>query len=170
MRVRQATSEDLSRMVKIDRDAYGDYGASKDYFAKKLESPLGGVLVAESNGQVVGFVVFELLSKEDVPEDFCDMRLEKQISGKWMHPVCFTTTSNYKDKESDSKLLLAAEEAARKRGCVESCVPLSKDHPFKGNGAFEFWEMNGYKRIGEIKWKASPNEFIECYFYKKKLA
>jgi len=169
MKIRYATKNDLDAMVEVDRKAYGEYGANKEYFVKKMTSLSKGILVVEEGKRITGFIVFEIMNKDDIPEDFCDMRLEEPINGKWMHPVAFTTRTNYKDKISDSNLLLAAEKIAKSKGCIESCVPLSKNHPFKDNGVFEFWKMNGYKNIGEIKWIPNSNEFIECYFYKKNL-
>jgi ribosomal protein S18 acetylase RimI-like enzyme len=169
MKIRRATENDLDVMVEVDKKAYGKYGSDKEYFSKKLKSFPEGILVVEGKGKITGFVVLEILNKDDVQEDFCDMKLEEPIKGKWMHLVAFTTKANYKDKESDTKLLLAAEKIAKTKGCIESCVPLSKYHPFKNNGVFEFWKMNGYKNIGEIKWMFSPNEFVECYFFKKNL-
>lgn len=169
MKIRNATEDDLDAMVEVDKKAYGKYGADKNYFSKKLKSFSRGILVIEDKEKVAGFVVLELLNKNDVPEDFCDMKLKEPIKGKYVHIVAFTTETNYKDKTTDSKLLLAAEKIAKAKGCIESCVPLSKNHPFKDNGVFEFWRMNDYKKIGEIKWIANPNKFIECYLFKKNL-
>jgi len=169
MRIRHAKEKDLVRLVEVDKEAYGEYGSNKQYFSKKLNLFPRGVLVIENKRTVTGFIVFETMNKNDMPENFCDMELTEQINGKWMHIPAFTTETNYKDKESDSKLLLAAEKIAKSEGCVEACVPLSKNHPFRDNGVFEFWEINGYKNIGKIKWMFNSNEFIECYFYKKTL-
>ncbi|MDD5181634.1 MAG: hypothetical protein PHC66_00495 [Candidatus Nanoarchaeia archaeon] len=167
MKIRQATVSDLDGMVEVDRKAFGEYGSEKKYFIKKLSSFPGGVLVFEDEGKITGFFVFEILAKNDVPEDFCDIKLNEPIKGKWMHAVAFTGPTNYKDKISESKLLLAGEKIAKGLGCVESYVPLSKNHPFKKNGVFKFWELNSYKKVGEIKWKCSATEFIECFLYKK---
>jgi hypothetical protein len=169
MKIRHATEDDLDSMVEVDKKAYGDYGSSKEYFSKKLKSFPEGILVVENKEKVTGFVVLEILNKNDAPEGFCDMELKEPIKGKCAHIVAFTTETNYKDKMSDSKLLLVAERIARSKSCVGSCVPLSKNHPFKDNGVFEFWKMNDYRKIGEIKWVASPNELIECYFFMKNL-
>ena len=160
---------DLDKLVEIDKAAYGKYGEDKEYFVEKLASFPKGVLVVEDKGKVTGFIVFELIDKNNAPEDFSEMKLKEPLTGRWMYTVAFTTATNYGDKMSDSKLLIAAEKIAKDEGCAEACVPLSKDHPFKGNGVFEFWEINGYKRIGEIKWVPNSNESVECYFYKKSL-
>jgi ribosomal protein S18 acetylase RimI-like enzyme len=165
--IRHATKNDLDRMMEIDKEAYDKYGASKEYFFKKMSSFPKGVLVIENKGKVTGFIVFEIMKKDDIPENFCDMKLIKSMKGKWMYNIVFTTATNYKDKASDSKLLLAAEKIAKDEGCTEACVPLSKEHPYHKNGVFEFYEMNGYKSIGEIKWTPNSIEFIECYFYRK---
>jgi ribosomal protein S18 acetylase RimI-like enzyme len=169
MRIRNATENDLGSMVDADKKAYGKHGADKEYFSKKLKSFPEEILIVEDKGKVTGFVILEILNKDDVPEDFCDMKLSEPIKGKCMHIVAFTTETNYKDKISDSKLLLAAEKIAKTKGCIESCVPLSKNHPFKDNDVFEFWRKNGYRKIGEIKWIANPKELIECYLFKKDL-
>jgi ribosomal protein S18 acetylase RimI-like enzyme len=167
MRIRRATEKDLDRLVEVDKEAYGKYGSNKEYFFKKLNSSPKGILVVEDETGVTGFMIFEIMNKNDTPEYFCDIELTEKIDGKWVHVPAFTTATNYKDKKSDSKLLLTAEKIAKSEGCTEACVPLSKNHPFRDNGVFEFWEMNGYKKVGEIKWMANQNEFVECYFYKK---
>ncbi|MCX6775429.1 MAG: hypothetical protein NT130_01085 [Candidatus Micrarchaeota archaeon] len=169
MKIRHATEDDLEEMVRVDRKAYGEYGASKKLLFKKLSAFPQGLLVAEDKGRITGFTVFEIMEKDDVPESFCDMKLLKPIDGRWMHPTIFTTKTDYRDKKSDSRLLLAAEKIAKSLGCVESCVPLSKNHPFRDNGAFEFWEDNGYENIGGIEWMPNPKESVECYLYRKKL-
>lgn len=169
MKIRHATENDLGMMEKIDKDTYGVYGANREYFAKKLNSFHKGVLVVEDKDRVTGFTIIEILSKNEIPNDFCDLKLSEPINGKWMHVVVFTTSTNYSDKESDTKLLISAEKVGKSKGCIESCVPLSKDHPFRNNGVFEFWETNGYKKVGKIKWVPDKKEFVECYFYKKKL-
>jgi len=170
MKIRQATENDLDTMVKMDRERFGEYGAKKDYFIKKLNSPPGSIIVAyDDNGKMVGFVVFDILEKNTISDDFSDLKIKFPIKGRWVHIVAFSSRDNYMDKEFDSKLLLTAEEFAKNKGCIESCVPLTKNHPFRKNEVFEFWEMNGYKKVGEIKWMPNTNEFVECYFYKKKL-
>ncbi len=169
MKIRYATENDLDDMMRVDRKAYGDYGSNKQYFAKKLKSFSVRILIVEDKEKITGFIVFEMLNKNDIPEHFCDMKLREPVNGKCMHIPAFTTATNYKDKKSDSELLLTAEKIAKNEGCLEACVPLSKNHPFKDNGVFKFWKINGYKKIGEIKWIADSNEFIECNFYKKTL-
>ena len=170
MRIRPATENDLDRISDMDKAAYGEYGSSREYFAKKLAKFPEGTLVAEDKGKVAGVVVFDVIEKGSTPEDFGSIELSEPISGRWMYIVVFTTATNYANKKSDSQFLLAAEKVAKRFGCVEICVPLTKNHPFKGNGVFEFWESNGYRRVGEVKWEPNANESFECYFYKKKLA
>jgi ribosomal protein S18 acetylase RimI-like enzyme len=169
MKIRIGNENDIVSMVELDRECFGEYGAKKDYFIKKLNSPSGNIIVAYDDGEMVGFVVFEILEKDVIPEDFSNLKINFPIKGKWVHMVAFTTRGKYKDKEVDSEILLSAEKFAKKQGCVESYVPLSKYHPFKDNGVFEFWKKNGYENVGEIKWKAGPNELIECFFYRKSL-
>ena len=169
MKIRQADEDDINSLVEVDKKSYDDYGADRDYFSRKIKPFPQGVLVFEEDKKVTGFIVFDLLDKDNLPEDFCDMDISEPIKGKWIYIAAFTTKTNYKDKKSDSKLLLEAEKVAKSRGAEESCVPLSKEHPYKQHGVFEFWEMNNYRSVGEIKWRPSSDEFIECWFYKKEL-
>lgn len=56
-----------------------------------MESFPEGVLVVENKGKVIGFLILEILNKGDVPKDFCDMRLEEPIKGRYACVVAFTT-------------------------------------------------------------------------------
>ncbi len=169
MAIRRANLNDIKRLVEIDREAYGETGATKEYFVQKISEFPEGVLVVEDSGKVTGFVVFEVYGKNDIPRDFCDMKIINPVSGKWMFIIAFTTATNYKNKNEDAQLLLHAENAARNNGCVEACVPLSKAHPFDVNGVFHFWQQNCYEKTGTINWVSNLNETVECYFLKKNL-
>jgi len=170
MKIHIANEKDINSMVELDKKCFGTYGSDAGYFLKKLNSPSGNILVAyDDKGEMVGFSVFEILDKETIPNDFCDLKIKSPIKGKWVHMVAFTTLSKYLNRKKDSELLIKSEQFAKAKGCVESYVPLSKYHPFKKNKVFEFWEENGYRNCGEIKWMAKSDEFIECFFYRKVL-
>lgn len=108
-----------------------------------------------------------MLNKDEIPSDFIDLRLSKPFNNTWVHIVAFTTETNFLDIDSDSKIITAIEDMAKTMGCFTFCIPLSIDHPFIKHDVFGFWEKNGYKNAGTIKWIASPGEKINCYFYKK---
>lgn len=169
MHIRQATENDFERLVELDRKSYGDYGSNKEYFARKFKQFPEGMVVVEKNGQLTGLVFFEIIEKSKLPDEFEDMVLDTPVKGKWMHPVIFTTDTNYKDKKSDSRLLEFAEIKARELSCKEVCVPLTKNHPYKENGVFDFWILNGYSKAGEIKWVPNKNDIFECFVYRKVL-
>ncbi|MBI2972026.1 MAG: hypothetical protein HYY37_06400 [Candidatus Aenigmarchaeota archaeon] len=96
MRVRQATEHDVSKLVELDKEAYGAYGADARYFSRKMASFPQGILVAETDKAITGFVVFELLGENDVPEDFGAMRMTEPLTGRWAHIIAFTTETNYR--------------------------------------------------------------------------
>jgi hypothetical protein len=169
MVIRQAGLNDVSRLVEIDKAAYGETGGTEGYFRSKISSFPEGVIVAEDKGIVTGFVVFEVYKDKEVPADFCEMDIKERLSGKWMFVAAFTTATNYLNSKEDSELLLKAEGAAKRKGCVCACVPLSKKHPFDANGVFEFWEGHKYKKVGTIKWVAGPHKLIDCFFLTKRL-
>ncbi len=167
MIIRHAKLDDINLLVELDKKSYGKTGATRNYFLQKLSEFLNGILVAEHNNVVTGFVVFEICAHNDVPQNFYNIKLNRKMSGKWAFIAAFTTTTNYKNKKEDVQLLLQAENIAKEKGCGEICVPLSKRHPFEANGVFEFWEQNGYLKIGTINWVANSKELVECYFLRK---
>lgn len=167
MVIRKAKMNYIPRLVEIDRSAYGKYGADKKYFEEKYSSSNTKILVVENMGKITGFAVFELLQKDEVPLDFTELEINTPLEDVWIHIIAFTTETNYKDVESDSKLVKAIEKETRKMGSKTFCVPLSIDHPFLKCDVFGFWEKSGYRNVGTINWFASPKEKIKCYLYKK---
>jgi hypothetical protein len=169
MLVRQATQNDIGRLVEIDKAAYGEYGADNRYFQDKFQFFPQGILVVEEDKKITGFTVIEFLEADQIPRDFSDFNPARKLRGKWMHIIAFTTASNYLDGQSDNELVRAAEKIGAKCGCVSSCVPLTITHPFEGHGVFDFWKQNEYQKNGNISWVVSPTEKLECYFYSKDL-
>ena len=138
MNIRQAQPNDVPRLVKMDKKAYGTYGANEKYFRKKLGLQNTKVLVAENDTSLEGFVVFETLEQDQIPEDFRDLHLKDPMQGNWAHIIAFTTKTNYRDIVSDRLLLHAVEEMAKSMGCYTICVPLSVDHPFISHNVLSF--------------------------------
>lgn len=167
MNVREANHQDITKLVALDRKAYGEYGSSKEYFRKKMGCDNTKIIVAEKNGEISGFAVIETLEKNEIPEDFSDFKLQKPIKNTWAHIIAFTTETNYLDVTHDTKLLAVAEKLAERNGCIMFGVPLSINHPYAKHNVFRFWEQNGYKKTGSINWVVSPKEKIGCYFYQK---
>src|SRR3989344_2773874 len=128
MNIRKATEKDIPQLVKIDHDAYGEYGADNNYFNRKLNSYNASILVVEEKDKLTGFIVFEVMEKDEIPEDFRNLTIKKSIKDKWIHVIAFTTQTNYLDIDSDTKLLLEAEKLALEQGINTFCAPLSVDH------------------------------------------
>lgn len=166
MKIRRCTEDDLEKLIEIDEKAYGKYGA-RDYLSKRVLPPYIG-LVTQNEKMVTGFVIFNVIEKGEVPEGFSGKPFVEEMTGRWAFIEGFTTETNYKNIEEDTELLKHAEKIAKKMGCIESGVPLPKDHPFE-NQAITFWEKNGYKENGEVSWTSEASNIIDCYFYKKQL-
>ncbi len=167
MNTREGRPRDIPHLVILDHAAYGNLGADESYFRQKIHSQHAKIIVSETEGQVTGFVVFEVVESGQHLEDFSDLESIEPMTDTWMHIIAFTTATNFKDIQADSKLLHAAENEAKRLGCALFCVPLSIDHPYIKNDVFGFWEKNGYQKVGTVKWIASPTETIDCYFYTK---
>lgn len=167
MKIRIAQENDISGLVSIDRRAYGKYGADEKYFRQKLSSPNTRILTVENKRKITGFAVLEILKKDEIPNDFTDLKLDKPLEDTWIHIIAFTTETNFLDFNSDSKLVTAIEDIAKNMGHFTLCIPLNIDHPFIKNNVFSFWKKNGYENVGTIKWNANSRKKIDCYFYKK---
>jgi len=167
MSIREGQPRDIPHLVTLDHAAYGNHGADESYFQQKFLTQNAKIIVSETVGEVTGFVVFEIMEPGQQLESFSDLNIIEPITEKWTHIIAFTTKTNFKDVQADSKLLRAAENEARSFGCALFCVPLSVDHPYVKNDVFGFWGKNGYHNAGTIKWIASPMETIDCYFYTK---
>ena len=72
--IREATHEDIHRLVEIDQEAYGEYGADNQYFKKKFQFFPQGILVVEEHGEVTGFTVIEFLEANQLPPNFSDFK------------------------------------------------------------------------------------------------
>lgn len=165
--IRAIVKDDLKRLVEIDEQAYGKYGAEA-YLSRKLAVSKG--LAVETRGKITAFTFFDILEKNQVPEDYVDLKLAKELGGKWAFLAAFTTPTNYADAENDALLLQAAEKAALRDGCIESTVPLPKKHPFEKNDVLGFWTSNGYREAGEIVWlETKTRNRVPCLFFRKKL-
>ena len=168
MKIRQASSDDIAALVEIDRKSFGETGATKEFFLERLSLFPQGVLVSQEQGRITGFSIITLIEKDEIPLSFSSLKLDLPLRGKSMFSIAFTTQGNYLDKANDAKLLREAEYVAKRNGCVEAFVELSKDHPHASNGAYEFWEANGYKKCGTINWEG-PMGVIPCYLLRKNL-
>ncbi len=169
MLIRHATLSDISSLVAVDKEAYGETGASKEYFVKKFSSFAQGIFVVQELEKVVGFIVVEIYEKNDIPLDFCNLQVRSSLPLKWMFIAAFTTATNYKKRGDDRKLLQAAEQLGKKHGCNSIYVPLPPDHPFEENGVFNFWRSYEYRPVGSIHWIAPTEKLIECDLFMKKL-
>lgn len=165
MNIREAKPDDIPSLVSLDRASYGKFGADETYFQKKFIASNTHILVTEHDKKITGFVVFEVVKPGQKLKDFSDLTLDSPIRETWMHIIAFTTKSNFKDIQSDTALLQAAEQKAKNLGCTLFGVPLSIDHPYRKNDVFGFWKNNGYQKSGTIKWIAENTETIDCYFY-----
>lgn len=165
MYFRDGYTSDIPKLIALDKQSYGKFGANEDYFKEKLTSPTSQVLIQEQNNSIIGFAVFEIMQHGQPIPDFKKLKIANEITEKYMHLIAFTSRSNYEDYDTDLKLLIACEEKASLLNCNTFCVPLSIKHPYPR--AFTFFEKNGYKKIGTIQWVANDSEFIDCYFYCK---
>ena len=91
MEIRFARERNLQQMVELDRKAYGKYGVSIGSLSERLKTAPESILVTTDGENIKGFIVFEILNKNNVPKDFFDMKITEQFEGKWMYNIVFTT-------------------------------------------------------------------------------
>ena len=168
MAIRQAKLSDVEMLVEIDQKAFGETGATREYFMERLSVFPQGVLVVEESGKVTGFSVIAIMEKNAVPPSFSSLKLDVPIRGRSMFCIAFTTRTHYMDKKEDAKLLAESEKVAKSHGCREAFVELSEDHPYAKNGVYGFWETNDYRKCGTIDWDG-PKGKIPCNLLRKTL-
>ena len=80
--IRQVTECDLDPCYAIEKASYGSEGATRERIGKRIEIYSQGFLVAELDGQVIGFVNSGSTNKEDISEEeFKDM-VEHESEGE----------------------------------------------------------------------------------------
>lgn len=169
MTIRLATAKDIPKLALLERKAYGKQGYSEQFILGKQRHFPDGLIISEHENKITGYILYDSLGEHEISPDFRIVSLKEPIEGRWMHIVAFTTETNYKDFEHDANLLRTAEKSAILNGCKFAYVPLPKEHTFDKHGAHQFWERNGYRKIGSIQWLPESGKPVECYFYKKQL-
>lgn len=165
----EAQDKHIGRLVALDKKSYGAFGEDERYFREKVSSPTAKVVIMETNGELNGFCVFDVMKPNNTLENFINLNTSIPPTEQWMHISAFTTESNFRDIVSDTKLLLAAENMGINLGCGASYVPLTVQHPYKSHGVFEFFETNGYRNVGTIDWVNQKGDILPCLLYRKEL-
>ena len=67
--IRQVTPDDLDRCFAIESACYGPEGATRERIARRIDSYPQGFLVAQRDGDVVGFINSGSTDKDDISDE-----------------------------------------------------------------------------------------------------
>jgi putative acetyltransferase len=154
MRIREARAAEAEAIRCVHRESIEGLGPagysseqvaawargteSADY-AATIESDDGGFVVAERDGDLLGFGSLSY----DIPEEY-EASADTEVTGVYVHPSATR-------EGVGTELLVALERAAKNRGV--GTLGLSASH-----NALRFYERHGYERVRTYEHEFSSDE------------
>jgi ribosomal protein S18 acetylase RimI-like enzyme len=126
--IREARSTDIDALARIEADRFVSDRLSRRSLAALSNSPSACVLVLSSRNRPVGYAV--VLTRR---------------GGRSARLYSIAVMAEESGRGAGSRLLAAAEEAARKRGAARVHLEVRADNP----SAVSFYQRSGYLPIGE---------------------
>ena len=147
MPVRRATPADLDALVALEQGAFSGARMSRAQYRRHLASPRAAVLVADTAGQ--GLLGSALVF----------FRAGSTLARLYS----IATAPAARGRGIGGKLLAAAEEAARARGCRGVRLEVRMDN----TAAMTLYERAGYRRIG--RYAGYYEDGADAWRYEKSL-
>ena len=145
--IQRATINDLETLYQIERECFTIEAFSKEHIAYLLQNPNTVSLVAQTNGEIVGFIV-GLIHRQD-----------KMITGR---VYTIDVASKHRRKGVGLKLLDELERIFVKRGVKICYLEARVDNV----AALELYRKHGYVEVEKLK---RYYEGIHGVRFKKKL-
>lgn len=162
-----ANKQDISRIVEIDKKAFGVGGVSEKMIKSQLEVFPEGILIAKEGGEVVGVVCCERHKEQTFPSYGHDVSKTHSKEGSLIYLSVITVAEEFRNKGIGSLLLEKVSDLAKELGILKIYCPVNKKHPYLEKGVFHFWKKNGYEIVSETKWEVAPDRFIDSYILEK---
>jgi len=130
--IQRATINDLETLYQIERECFTIEAFSKEHIAYLLQNPNTVSLVAQTNGEIVGFIV-GLIHRQD-----------KMITGR---VYTIDVASKHRRKSVGLKLLDELERIFVKRGAKICYLEARVDNV----AALELYRKRGYVEVEKLK-------------------
>lgn len=143
--LRQTTESDLPDVIEIDHEAFSPYGTAEEpaIFAKRLLAYPEGFIVAECEGQVVGYGTSERWLTEREPTMNEDPLLTHHLQGKIFCITGMAVLKVFRGQGIGSALLVRLVAVAREMGCEK--IILETTH------TQDFYFRHGFRVVREKK-------------------
>lgn len=165
--IKQAKHDDISEILKLDRQAFGDQGISKETTESQFKVFPEGIFIAKENSEIIGVVCCEKHEKEKFPPYNHDVGETHFKKGAFFYLSVITVAEKFRSKGIGSLLLEKVSELGKKLGMHKIYSPVNKKHPYLEKGVLRFWQKNGYKIVGEIDWEVTLGKIINAHILKK---
>lgn len=167
-KIQPGKDEDIRDLVNVDTKAFG-----KGIDAITLESQINifpnGLFVVRVGNKLVGMAAFEKHKNKNFPYYCHNVKSTHKNAGELGYISIITLLEKYRGQGLGSLLLKKIENTAKKEGCHTLYCPVNQNHPYKDKGIFKFWEKNGFRIFGEIKWELSKDRIRRAYVFEKRL-
>lgn len=161
--IEQAKRDDISEIVGLDREAFGEQGISKETIESQFNAFPKGIFVAKKSDKLLGVVCCEKHKKEKFPPYNHNVGKTHSKTGNFIYLSVITIAEEFRNKNIGSLLLEKVSELGNKSGIKKIYLPVNKKHPYLEKGVLGFWQKNCYQIIGETNWEISPDRFIDSY-------
>lgn len=167
--IKQANYDDITEIVDIDNQAFGDQGISKEMIESQIKIFLKGIFIAKENNKIVGVICCEKHEKEKFPPYNHNISETHLKDGILFYLSTITVAEEFRNKGIGSLLLEKVSELGKKLGIQKIYLPVNKKHPYLEKGVLSFWQKNGYEIVGETDWEVSLGKVVSAYILKKSI-
>lgn len=165
--IKQAKREDISGIVEIDQQAFGDQGISRETIESQIKIFPEGIFIAKENDKAIGIVCCERHKEEKFPLYNHDVQETHFKNGTILYLSVITVAESFRNKNIGSLILEKASELGKKLGVQKIYLPVNKKHPYLEKGVLSFWQKNGYKIVGETDWEVSQGKIVSVHILEK---
>jgi len=165
--IEQANFDDISKIIEIDKQAFGNQGISKEMIKSQINIFPEGIFVAKENGKITGIVCCERHKAEKFPFYNHNVGETHSKNGAILYISVMTVAEKSRNKNIGSFLLEKVSELEKSLGIQKIYLPVNKKHPYLDKGVLRFWHKNGYEIAGETDWEFSPGKVIKAHILEK---
>ncbi len=165
--IKQAKSEDISGIVEIDRQAFGNQGISEETIGSQIKIFSEGIFVAKENDKIVGVICYEKHKEKKFSPCNHNVHETHSKEGALFYLSVITVAEISRNKNIGSLLLKKVLELGKKSGIRKIYLPVNKKHPYLEKGVLHFWQKNGYKIVGETDWEILQGKVVSSHVLEK---
>ncbi|WIL39807.1 GNAT family N-acetyltransferase [Kurthia sp. YJT4] len=161
MYIRQVEEKDLPMLVEIEQQGFTpEEAATKEAFIQRIQQIPDTFLVAESAGEIVGYVNGPVISKRYITDDLFTETMHNPHEGGYASILGLAVSKKARKQGIAAKLLKVFEEQAKKHKrqgvtltCKEELIPFYEHLGYTNEGIAESVH-------GGVVWYNMVKEFV----------